>query len=47
MENMEHIVQLKKIAQDFNILFVEDSKALQTQFAKFLNKLFKGKGGFC
>ncbi|MGB5794159.1 response regulator [Poseidonibacter sp.] len=41
MENMEHIVQLKKIAQDFNILFVEDSKALQTQVAKFLNKLFK------
>lgn len=41
MENMEHIVQLKEIAQDFNILFVEDSKALQTQVAKFLNKLFK------
>ncbi len=41
MENMEHIVQLKNIAQNYNILFVEDSKALQLQVSKFLKKLFK------
>lgn len=41
MENMEHIVKLKEIAQNHTILFVEDSKALQKQIMKFLSKLFK------
>ena len=41
MENMEHIIQLKNIAQEYDILFVEDSKALQAQVSKFLKKLFK------
>jgi CheY-like chemotaxis protein len=41
MENMEHIIQLKNIAQEYDILFVEDSKALQSQVSKFLKKLFK------
>lgn len=41
MENMENIVRLKEIAQNYTILFVEDSKALQKQVVKFLQKLFK------
>lgn len=41
MENMENIVRLKEIAQSYTILFVEDSKALQKQVVKFLQKLFK------
>lgn len=39
--NVEHVVTLKNIAKDFTILFVEDSKALQKQILKFLEKLFK------
>ncbi len=41
MENMDHIVKLKEIAKDYDILFVEDSIALQQQVNKFLKKLFK------
>lgn len=39
--NVEHVVTLKNIAKNFTILFVEDSKALQKQILKFLEKLFK------
>lgn len=41
MDSMESIVKLKEMAQNYTILFVEDSQALQKQVVKFLNKLFK------
>ena len=41
MDSMEHILKLKEIAKDYDILFVEDSMALQEQVNKFLKKLFK------
>lgn len=41
MDNIEHVVKLKEIAKDYTILFVEDSKALQKQIIKFLEKFFK------
>jgi len=41
MENMENLRILQSIAKDFNILFVEDSKALQKQVVLFLSKFFK------
>ncbi|QKJ23479.1 response regulator [Poseidonibacter lekithochrous] len=41
MDSMESIVKLKEIAQNYTILFVEDSQALQKQVVKFLSKLFK------
>ncbi|MDZ7819884.1 MAG: response regulator [Aliarcobacter sp.] len=41
MENMENLKILQNISKDFNILFVEDSKALQKQVVLFLGKFFK------
>lgn len=41
MENIESITVLKEIAKEYEILFVEDSIALQKQVYKFLSKLFK------
>lgn len=41
MDSMESIVKLKEIAQNYTILFVEDSQVLQKQVVKFLSKLFK------
>lgn len=40
MENIENVAMLQNLAKDFRILFVEDSKALQKQVSKFLEKLF-------
>uniref|UniRef100_UPI004047B8D7 response regulator n=1 Tax=Aliarcobacter sp. TaxID=2321116 RepID=UPI004047B8D7 len=41
MENIENLKVLQSIAKDFNILLVEDSKALQKQVVLFLGKFFK------
>jgi YesN/AraC family two-component response regulator len=41
MENIENVKILQNIAKDFNILFVEDSRALQKQVVMFLTKFFK------
>ncbi|MGM0518630.1 MAG: response regulator [Campylobacterota bacterium] len=41
MDSMEHIMKLKEIAKEYDILFVEDSIELQAQVNKFLKKLFR------